>query len=195
MLAVIAAVAAFGALSEQQRECVAGLNAYLKAEGVGCYYGTQNAQLAALESFFEGIVTHCDLRDCRCSANATDSAICDAVATASLVGYINIHSNSASVNLLYEDMKRILYNTCREETNEGIPSSPLLAPSYGACGADNAVSAHTGGIGAYVGVYAALFALVMLESLEETRYEAVPMATIEPFSVEKGGVKETKDFL
>ena len=178
MMAVAVSALAVGGLSEAQRACVGELNAYLGASGVGCYYGSSNAQLGVLESFFEGLANDCDLTNCRCDANATESATCDGFATASLVGYINIHSKSAPTNALYDDMKRIVSNTCLEATQEGVPPAPLLSQSYGACGVENVVSAHTGGIGAYVAVYAALFALVMLESQERSRY--VPVASEEP---------------
>lgn len=195
MIPTLIAALGVAGLTEPQRACVAALNDYITGAGVGCYYGSNNAQLAVLESFFEGIVGQCDLDECRCSANATDSATCDGFATASLVSYINVHSKSAPVNALYEDMKRVLTNTCLDSTQEGVPPSPLLDPDYGACGADNVVSAHTGGIGAYVGVYAALFALVMLESGERARY--VPVATSEePLPVANPVVSsETSTFL
>lgn len=188
MLAAYVLAAAAGALTEPQRACISELNGYLSTSGVGCYYGSDNAQLSVLESFFGGIAEHCDLTDCRCSANATDQSICDGFATASLVSYVNIHSKSAPMNALYEDMKRILQHTCMEETREGVPPAPLLTQDYGACNADNVVSAHTGGVGAYVAVYAALFALVMLESDERSRY--VPLLTNEPEPAEpeKGDV-------
>ncbi len=175
MIAALVAAFAVGGLTEPQRACVAQLNGYLSASGVGCYYGSDNAQLSVLESFFGGIAEDCDLTDCRCSVNATDQSICDGFATASLVGYINIHPKSAPTYALYDDMKRILQHTCVDEwMEEGVPPAPLLTQDYGACNADNVVSAHTGGIGAYVAVYAALFALVMLESVEQSRYAPVP---------------------
>ena len=194
MMAVVVSALAVGGLSEAQRACVGDLNAYLGASGVGCYYGSSNAQLGVLESFFEGLATDCDLTDCRCDANATESAMCDGFATASLVGYINIHSKSAPIYALYEDMKRIVSNTCHKATQEGVPPDPLLSQSYGACGVENVVSAHTGGIGAYVAVYAALFALVMLESQERSRY--VPVASDEPEPTAKpASTVETSTFL
>ena len=195
MLVAVVAAFAVGGLSEAQLVCVNELNTYLQDYGVRCYYGSSNAQLAVLESFFEGLADQCDLTDCRCSANATESATCESFATASLVDYINIHSKSTPVNNLYDDMRTILIKTCKAEAQDGIPPPQLLSQSYGACGAENVVSAHTGGIGAYVAVYAALFALVMLESEERARYY-VPLSVEEPAVAEKPGKEpETAKFL
>jgi hypothetical protein len=198
MLALLACSAATAALSPAAKLCISAVDTRLRDHGVGCYFGSDDSRRAVLESFFESILQNCDLDTCRCSRNETAGATCDGFATASLTGYINVHSDSVPINDLYEDMKAILQNECMEQTGDaGVPSQLLFSPSYGMCEAANAISAHTGGIGAYIAVYAALFTLVMIETTERSRYAAVP--TEEPQAQEKpadaGAEEKTKLFL
>lgn len=192
------AVAAMSAdLPSEAKACVDGLNTYLRDEGVGCYFGSDDSRRNVLEAVMGGVLSNCDLSECRCSTNETAGVSCEAFATASLTGYINVHSDSAPINDLYEDMKGILQNECMEETNQtGVPSNLLLSPSYGMCRADDVVSPHLGGIGAYVAVYAALFTLVMVESSERSRYVPVPTEEkAEPPPVDESSPSTTTQFL
>lgn len=193
MFWLVAAAALSAELSPEAASCVDGLNTYLQDHGVGCYFGSDDSRRAVLESVVGGILSTCNLTSCRCSSNETASVSCDGFAAGSLTGYINVHSNSAPINDLYEDMKGILENECMEESNQtGVPSNLLLSPSYGMCGADDVVSPHLGGIGAYVAVYAALFTLVMIETTERLRYTAVPT---EEKQEPKDAGQETAQFL
>jgi hypothetical protein len=192
MLALVS-VLAVSALDVDQKACISKLDAHLKEHGVGCYFGSDDSRRAVLESFFQSILSHCDLQDCTCNPEDVAEASCDSFATASLIGYINIHSDSAPLNALYTNMTAIVSRLCIEETGQaGVPSELLLSPSFGACGADNVVSVHTGGIGAYIAVYAALFTLVMVESTERSRYTAVPTEETVAKPVTTG---DTKQFL
>lgn len=197
----LALAAVSAELPSDAKLCVDGLNTYLRDEGVGCYFGSEDSRRSVLEAVMGGVLSSCDLTECRCSRNQTAGVSCEGFAVASLTGYINIHSDSAPINDLYEDMKSILQNECMENTNQaGVPSNLLLSPSYGMCRADDVVSPHLGGIGAYVAVYAALFTLVMVESTERSRYVLVPTeekaeATAEAPSGEETGVAATTQFL
>lgn len=197
MLSLLVAAATAAELSRDARLCVDGLNTYLRDHGVGCYFGSDDSRRAVLTAVMSDVLSTCDLTTCRCSRNETAGASCDAFATASLTGYINIHSDSAPVNDLYEDMKAIVQNECMEDTNQtGVPSQLLMSPSYGMCEANNVVSAHTGGIGAYVAVYAALFTLVMVETSERSRYyTAVPTEEKTPEAPAKKPAVEAAQFL
>ena len=175
MLCLLAAAALGAELTPDAAKCVDELDKYLDDNGVGCYFGSDDSRRAVLESVVGGILSNCNLTECRCSENETATVSCDGFAAGSLTGYINVHSKSAPINDLYENMKGILVKECMEESNQtGVPSSLLLSPSYGMCNADDVVSPHLGGIGAYVAVYAALFTLVMVETTERSRYTAVP---------------------
>lgn len=186
-------VLALSALDADQTACVSELDAHLKEHGVGCYFGSDDSRRAVLESFFRSILSHCDLEDCSCNPEDVAEASCDSFATASLTGYINLHSDSAPLNALYTNMTAIVRRLCMEETGQaGVPSELLLSPSFGACGVDNVVSVHTGGVGAYIAVYAALFTLVMVESTERSRYTAVPTDESPSEPVKTG---ETAQFL
>lgn len=200
MLAAAVAVCAVGQLStDAEREaakaqCIGVIDSHITEVGTACYFGSSSSQRNVIEAGFGGILDHCDLATCNCNSSQIVEINCEEFAVASLHGYVNAHPRNAAVNDLYNNMSAILTSACGSAVENGIPMPEVLnlKDLYGSCGADNAVSQHTGGIGAYVAVYAALFTLVMVETTERSRYTVVP--SDEPVVVAQPGA-DASDFL